>query len=156
MAVTGFSDMWMLGVIRRGEATLSLDANRHVMNQRRRLAITNSLPETENWTRVAQMAHFVANRCHTPGWLTTFCGCFTAVLPERDRADYLECVRERIKRHLCDATGSGRRRDYSRRPPTPHGRAVRHPAVHETDWKRQWVSINETSPMRSNQDLGKA
>ena len=39
------------------------------------------------------------------GWLTTFCGCFTAMLPERDRADYLECVRERIKRHLCDATG---------------------------------------------------
>jgi hypothetical protein len=49
-----------------GEATFSLDANRHVMNQRRRLAITNSLPVTENWTRVAQMAHFVANRCHTP------------------------------------------------------------------------------------------
>jgi len=39
------------------------------------------------------------------GWLTTFCGSFTAVLPERDRADYLECVRERIKPHLCDATG---------------------------------------------------
>src|SRR5260370_39057460 len=52
-----------------GEATFSLDANRHVMNQRRRLAITNSLPVTENWTRVAQMAHFVANRCHTPLWL---------------------------------------------------------------------------------------
>jgi hypothetical protein len=50
----------MLGVISRGEATFSLDANRHVMNQRRRLAITNSLPVTENWTRVAQMAHFVA------------------------------------------------------------------------------------------------
>ena len=39
------------------------------------------------------------------GWLTTFCGCFTAVLPEGDRADYLECVRERIKPHLRDATG---------------------------------------------------
>jgi integrase len=49
---------------------------------------------------------------------------------------------------------SGRRRDYSRRPPTPRGRAVRHPAVHETDWKRRWVSSNETSPMRSNQFLG--
>lgn len=39
------------------------------------------------------------------GWLTTFGGCFTAGLPERDRADYLEYVRERIKPHLCDATG---------------------------------------------------
>ncbi len=39
------------------------------------------------------------------GWLTTFCGCFTAVLPEGDRADYLECVRDRIKPDLCDATG---------------------------------------------------
>jgi len=55
----------MRGVISRGKATFSLDANlRHVMNQRRRLAI--SLPVTENWTREAQMAHFVANRCHTP------------------------------------------------------------------------------------------
>jgi len=39
------------------------------------------------------------------GWLTTFCGCFTAVLPEGDRAGYLECVRDRIKPHLCDASG---------------------------------------------------
>ena len=39
------------------------------------------------------------------GWLTTFCGSFTAVLPEGDRTDYLECVRESVKRHLCDATG---------------------------------------------------
>jgi SAM-dependent methyltransferase len=39
------------------------------------------------------------------GWLTTFCGCFTAVLPLADRADYLECVRDRIKSDLCDATG---------------------------------------------------
>jgi trans-aconitate methyltransferase len=39
------------------------------------------------------------------GWLTTFCGCFTAALPERERADYLECVRERVKPDLCDATG---------------------------------------------------
>jgi trans-aconitate methyltransferase len=40
------------------------------------------------------------------GWLETFGGCFTAVLPEADRADYLECVRERIKPHLCDAAGN--------------------------------------------------
>jgi hypothetical protein len=59
----------MRGVISRGEATFSLDANRHVMNQRWRPAITNSLPVTENWTRVAQMAHFVANRCHSPNRL---------------------------------------------------------------------------------------
>jgi trans-aconitate methyltransferase len=39
------------------------------------------------------------------GWLITFGGCFTAVLPETDRADYLNCVRERIKPYLCDATG---------------------------------------------------
>jgi trans-aconitate methyltransferase len=39
------------------------------------------------------------------GWLTTFCGCFTTVLPEADRTDYLECVRERIKPDLCDAAG---------------------------------------------------
>jgi trans-aconitate methyltransferase len=39
------------------------------------------------------------------GWLTTFCGSFTAVLPEAYRAHYLECVRDRIKPHLCDATG---------------------------------------------------
>jgi trans-aconitate methyltransferase len=39
------------------------------------------------------------------GWLTTFGGCFTAVLPESDRMDYLECVRERIKPDLCDETG---------------------------------------------------
>jgi SAM-dependent methyltransferase len=40
------------------------------------------------------------------GWLTTFGGCFTAVLPEGDRSEYLECVRERIKPDLCDATGT--------------------------------------------------
>ena len=39
------------------------------------------------------------------GWLTTFAGCFTAVLPAADRADYLECVRERIKPDLCDSAG---------------------------------------------------
>jgi len=39
------------------------------------------------------------------GWLTTFSGCFTAVLPPPERQEYLECVRERIRPHLCDATG---------------------------------------------------
>jgi trans-aconitate methyltransferase len=39
------------------------------------------------------------------GWLTTFSGCFTAVLAETERTDYLECVRQRIKPQLCDATG---------------------------------------------------
>lgn len=39
------------------------------------------------------------------GWLVTFSGCFTAVLPEKDRAAYLECVRDRIKPKLCDAAG---------------------------------------------------
>jgi trans-aconitate methyltransferase len=39
------------------------------------------------------------------GWLTTFSGCFTAVLPEAERAEYLECVRERIQPDLCDAAG---------------------------------------------------
>lgn len=38
------------------------------------------------------------------GWLTTFAGCFTTVLAEKDRADYLECVRARIKPELCDST----------------------------------------------------
>jgi hypothetical protein len=40
--------------------------DRHIMNHRRRLAITNSFPVMENWTRVVQTDHFVANRCHTP------------------------------------------------------------------------------------------
>lgn len=39
------------------------------------------------------------------GWLTTFCGCFTAVLPQEERIDYLECVRERIRPQLCDDNG---------------------------------------------------
>ncbi len=39
------------------------------------------------------------------GWLTTFCGCFTAVLPEGERTDYLHRVRHRIKPDLCDAMG---------------------------------------------------
>jgi SAM-dependent methyltransferase len=40
------------------------------------------------------------------GWLTTFSGSFTAVLPHAARAEYLECVRERIRPHLCDAHGN--------------------------------------------------
>jgi trans-aconitate methyltransferase len=40
------------------------------------------------------------------GWLTTFCGSFTAVLPKSEREGYLECVRQRIKPHLCDAKGN--------------------------------------------------
>jgi trans-aconitate methyltransferase len=38
-------------------------------------------------------------------WLFTFCGCFTAVLPDAERRDYLDHVRERIRPHLCDANG---------------------------------------------------
>jgi SAM-dependent methyltransferase len=40
------------------------------------------------------------------GWLTTFSGCFTAVLPTAEHEEYLECVRRRIKPHLCDANGN--------------------------------------------------
>jgi trans-aconitate methyltransferase len=39
------------------------------------------------------------------GWLETFSGCFTAVLPQEERHDYLECVRKRIMPSLCDADG---------------------------------------------------
>lgn len=39
------------------------------------------------------------------GWLTTFSQCFTAVLPQAQRGDYLEAVRARIKPTLCDAQG---------------------------------------------------
>jgi trans-aconitate methyltransferase len=39
------------------------------------------------------------------GWLTTFCGGFTAVLPTHERADYLASVRERVRPGLCDANG---------------------------------------------------
>jgi trans-aconitate methyltransferase len=39
------------------------------------------------------------------GWLTTFSGCFTSLLPPEERADYLERVLERIKPHLCDQGG---------------------------------------------------
>jgi trans-aconitate methyltransferase len=40
------------------------------------------------------------------GWLATFSGCFTAVLPQSEHGQYLECVRQRIKPHLCDANGN--------------------------------------------------
>jgi trans-aconitate methyltransferase len=39
------------------------------------------------------------------GWLVTFCGSFTSALPEAEREEYLKCVRQRIKRYLCDANG---------------------------------------------------
>jgi trans-aconitate methyltransferase len=39
------------------------------------------------------------------GWLVTFSGSFTAVLPQAERGEYLECVRRRIKPRLCDADG---------------------------------------------------
>jgi trans-aconitate methyltransferase len=40
------------------------------------------------------------------GWLATFSGCFTAVLPPTQRQEYLQCVRNRIKPHLCDANSN--------------------------------------------------
>jgi trans-aconitate methyltransferase len=39
------------------------------------------------------------------GWLATFSGCFTALLPSDERQSYLESVRERIRPQLCDANG---------------------------------------------------
>ena len=39
------------------------------------------------------------------GWLTTFSSCFTGVLPVEERANYLECVRERVRPRLCDDKG---------------------------------------------------
>ena len=39
------------------------------------------------------------------GWLTTFSGTFTGVLPEPERHDYLECVRRRLRPQLCDTDG---------------------------------------------------
>jgi SAM-dependent methyltransferase len=40
------------------------------------------------------------------GWLVTFSGCFTEKLPSAQRAEYLRCVRGRIKPHLCDEKGN--------------------------------------------------
>jgi trans-aconitate methyltransferase len=39
------------------------------------------------------------------GWLATFSGFFTAVLPSDERQNYLESVCERIRPRLCDANG---------------------------------------------------
>lgn len=39
------------------------------------------------------------------GWLETFAGCFTRVLPQSERAGYLEEVRSALQPHLCDAQG---------------------------------------------------
>jgi hypothetical protein len=39
------------------------------------------------------------------GWLTTFAHSFTALLPESERLEYLELVRDRIKPQLCDPNG---------------------------------------------------
>jgi trans-aconitate methyltransferase len=39
-------------------------------------------------------------------WLTTFAASFTAVLPEAERQDYLNCVRSRVHPTLCDANGN--------------------------------------------------
>jgi trans-aconitate methyltransferase len=39
------------------------------------------------------------------GWLATFAQSFTAVLPEEERAAYLESVRARIRPRLCDDQG---------------------------------------------------
>lgn len=39
------------------------------------------------------------------GWLMTFGCCFAAVLPLEERANYLECVRERVRTRLCDENG---------------------------------------------------
>jgi hypothetical protein len=40
------------------------------------------------------------------GWLSTFSGNFTAVLPPAARDEYLESVRQRIRPYLCDAQGN--------------------------------------------------
>lgn len=40
------------------------------------------------------------------GWLATFSGSFTAALPQAERQDYLECVRQRVKPYLCDTNGN--------------------------------------------------
>jgi trans-aconitate methyltransferase len=40
------------------------------------------------------------------GWLTTFAGSFTARLPPAERAEYLHCVRERLRPLLCDSSGN--------------------------------------------------
>lgn len=39
------------------------------------------------------------------GWLATFSGSFTRLLPPDERADFLGCVRERLRPQLCDSSG---------------------------------------------------
>lgn len=40
------------------------------------------------------------------GWLTTFSGAFTGLLPQEEHADYLESVRQRVRPSLCDERGN--------------------------------------------------
>ena len=40
------------------------------------------------------------------GWLTTFSGCFTSLLPPEERTNYLACVVERLRSQLCDEGGN--------------------------------------------------
>ena len=40
------------------------------------------------------------------GWLVTFSGAFTGLLPAAERQDYLQCVRARLAPRLCDANGN--------------------------------------------------
>jgi trans-aconitate methyltransferase len=40
------------------------------------------------------------------GWLATFSGSFTGLLPPAERRDYLESVRSRLQPRLCDAHGN--------------------------------------------------
>jgi trans-aconitate methyltransferase len=40
------------------------------------------------------------------GWLTTFSGSFTSLLPPEERTDYLRSVLERIRSQLCDERGN--------------------------------------------------
>jgi trans-aconitate methyltransferase len=40
------------------------------------------------------------------GWLTTFSGSFTSLLPPEERTEYLACVVERLRSQLCDEGGN--------------------------------------------------
>jgi hypothetical protein len=39
-------------------------------------------------------------------WVTALSGCFTTALPQEERGDYLQCVRQRIESHLSESDGS--------------------------------------------------
>jgi hypothetical protein len=59
--------------------------------------------------------------------LTTFCGCFTSLLPLAERKDYVQCIQERIRPQLCDASGNWTA-DYVRlgsKRTSPRKRALR-------------------------------